>query len=233
MKPARRTRRRSKRVSFSLYLPRIYHFSFLINSKKSKPAKTRNPKLPGRIEELTAKDIESAIGLARLGVQLTHIQQLLQRYYLAKFDCDMAKSGKRGEISLLMERDSGNIWDDVAIGVHNSFMQHYAATNLEELCQIFEKSVIGGDAKKIVEIGRGIEFLRTIATKESKGEGKGDRYRTEILYWKNILDKRREKWPIRKLAEKIGWPMEDSINGFSKLRRMAEKLNFPLELQHR
>jgi hypothetical protein len=214
--------------SFDLYLSAAYHFSFGIKRPKSKPAKATRPKLPGRIEQLAVKDIEAAIGLARMGVQLTHVQTLLKRYYVAKADCEAVQSGKMGSFWKVMEETSGKVWTQGDIDSLNSYMPKYTAGQLEELCQIFKTSVATGDSKKIIEIGKGIEFLRTIATDDPKSQG--DHFRADILKWKDFLDKRGEKWPIRKLAEKIGWPMEDSINGFYKLRRMAEKLNFPLDI---
>lgn len=90
-----------------------------------------------------------------------------------------------------------------------------------ELCQILLDAIDARDSKKIFEIAKGVEFLKHFA--ES-----GDRFRSSLLHWKQILDARGEKWPIRVVAKTIDWPDMKSQDGFSQLRRLCKEINFPL-----
>jgi hypothetical protein len=52
-----------------------------------------------------------------------------------------------------------------------------------------------------------------------------DKFRLEILAWKESCDEKRRKMSLNKLAKVIGWPDFASLD---QLRRMAKELKFPL-----
>ena len=161
-------------------------------------------------------------------MELTEVQIKLQRYYIGWADCELVKTGKPGSVMQKMEKASENVWDKDTVAWFNSYIENYTAQNLSELCQIFKTAVETGNSKKIIEIGEGIEFLRTLQNKHFDGQAGGDKWRREILYLKSVLDVRRESWPISKLAKEIGWPESEKENGFPNLRKLCKENKFPL-----
>jgi len=153
------------------------------------------------------------------GRQFTEIETLLNIHYRLLMDVEKIKSGKKTETQEVMEGEPA--WTKELAGAHNSAIQQYSKDTAENLCRMFICAVNAGDSAKLFEIGKAIEFLKTFRQC-------GDRFRADILTWKIILDKKAEKWPIRRLAKAIGWPDMESQDGFSRLRRLCVELCFPL-----
>jgi hypothetical protein len=186
--------------------------------KKKSPGSSRRPKLPGRIRELASKDVVAAMLLARRGREFSEIERMLSFYYETLEKFERIQSGKKTREQELME----DHWPkDMVAGYPGMIQKLFREAQFRLYC-IFLTALNERDSGKIFEIGKAIEFLKTF--KES-----GDRYRAFILTEKHLLDQTGEKWPIRRLAQMIGWPMKKSANGFFTLRRMAKELNFPLE----
>lgn len=108
------------------------------------------------------------------------------------------------------------------------FFEEFCRRHSSPLIKIFLNSINGRDFEKIIEIANAVKFLKSFVDKQ------GDLFRAAILFHKHWLDKKGIKWPIRKVAEKIGWPDKVGADGFKQLRRMCKELNFPLaESKHK
>jgi hypothetical protein len=181
--------------------------------------------LAGRIVELAKKDFLAALLLATRGVEFTEIQTMLQLYYGSNHELSQTKSGIKTEIQKLLENEvdasGGKIWTQEMINLQRLSLQKNIKDLTDQLCRIFLNAVNAGDSKKINEIADAIEFLKTF-------KKLGDKYRADILTWKEILDKKGEKWPIRRIAKAISWPDMSGTDGFKTVRRMCEELGFPL-----
>ena len=156
---------------------------------------------------------------------LSEIQTHLYHYYCYLRNIETVKSGKISPVIDVMEATAikwgGKPFEQDSVAFLNSFIQKMADDKAVELGRIFIDAVNRADSKIIFEIGDAIEFLRIL-------EQKPDGYRAELLELKQRLDKRGEKWPIRKVAEWIGWPDMSGADGFKTLRRICGELNFPL-----
>jgi hypothetical protein len=176
--------------------------------------------MAGRIKALAAVDIGRAFLLAATGREFTEIETQLRLYYWAWGEYQRLKSGKPTATQEALEGDL--IWTKEHIAEHRAAFKKYVNAHGSVLCGILINAINDRDSSKIFEIGRAVDFLKTFSEQ-------GDRYRTEILLWKQILDKKGEKCPVRRLARLVRWPEKDSANGFWTLRRMAAELKFPLE----
>ena len=92
-----------------------------------------------------------------------------------------------------------------------------------KIVELFMDAVEKRDSYKIMQIAYAVEYLKYFKVD-------GDRYRADILCAKHLLDNEGKKWPIRKLATEIKWPLSDAADGFSRLRRLCRELNFPLAI---
>lgn len=183
--------------------------------------------MAGRIKELAKKDIDAATVLAFRGHEFTEIEALLQLYYGNWHEMEQIQSGTKTDVQKLLTIETdpagAKVWTPEMNDIYKMTLQTNFKELSDDLCGIFINAVNTGDSKKIFEIGKAIEFLKTFKSSES-----GDLFRAKILTWKTILDKKGERWPIRRLAKSIDWPMADSVNGFWNLKRIANELNFPL-----
>ena len=188
----------------------------------------RKPKFPGQIKALAAKDIDAAYLAARIGAVLSEIQTHLFYYYHYQADIHRVKSGEQSAALPLMEataiRWGGNAFSKEDADFFHRRTQKMADDKAAELCRIFINAVNEGDSKKIIEIGNAIEYLRILKQKGTMP----DNYRAEILELKQRLDRTGEKWPIRKVAQWIGWPEMSGADGFKQVRDMCEELKFPI-----
>jgi hypothetical protein len=172
------------------------------------------------------QDVEAAFMLARRGRQFSEIEEKLSTYFFFYQELQDVIAGRKSSIFKFMEEKMlipGKATKEVEVKAFNEMCErHYS-----KIVLYFMDAVNNRDSQKIMEIAHAIEFLKFF-------EEKGDRYRAEILHFKILLEHKCEKWPIRKVAEKIGWPDKVGADGFKQLRRMCNELNFPLaESKHK
>lgn len=206
-------------ASFSLYLPRFYHFSFRIKSKISKSSKARKPKLAGRIVELAKKDIHAASMLAQRGREFTEIETLVDLYCQVLQKSDDIKSGKKTAEEKILEDKP--CWTEKFRADFYSYAHKSVDEFSNQLSRVFLTAIKAGDSEKIFEIGRAVEFLKVFKPQR-------DQYRMVILFLKTVYEKSGDKWPIRSIAKLIGWPDTSGADGFKTVRRMCEELNCPI-----
>jgi hypothetical protein len=186
--------------------------------RKQGSASKRGPKLSGQIKSLASRNAFAARMLAHHGMELTTIQAFLKSHYETLAELEQMRIGKKTALQKLLEAPSAKEFS----AQYPAELQKMMLKNWQLLCEIFMEAIVERDSQTIVEIGNAVEFLKTF-------EETGDIFRARLLDCKNVLDRKGIKWPIRKLARAIGWPMKDSANGFWGLRRIAKELHFPLK----
>ena len=189
-----------------------------IRAKKPKPVKSGAPRTAGRIEELAIKgDIDAAEMLAIRGREFTLIEDLLYGFYRNLSDVQKMKAGQKTELELH--------WPDVtAEKIHeiHAYLEKSFKGGIEALCAVFIGAVESKDEKKLIEFSKAIKFLKTF-------EKHGDDTRSQLLLWKKLLVDDGRKWTIGQLAKVLNRPRDEAVNGYATLRKMAEKVNFPLK----
>jgi hypothetical protein len=220
MKSARRTLSRTRRIAFSLYLPGFYHFSTSIKAKNPKPVLKPRQTLAKQIRTAAYQDLGKAYLLAMRGRQFSEIEDLLHSHYAIYRHRQLIATGSRSRLIELAENVLNyKLTQKQKLEVFDA----YIPRDFERLNKIFFNAIKNRDSKKIIEIANAVEFLKSFHV------GKNcDRHRAKILFLKEALDGRGERWTIRKLAEIIKWPKVNTIDGMAQLRRLCHELKFPL-----
>ena len=205
--------------------------SSCIKSPKPKPPKSRRLKLAGRIKELAKRDIEAATTLAYRGREFNEIEALIHLYYSTEHEINQTNQDTKTDVQKLLEIATDptgeRVWSNQEKEIYLFVLQRNLKKLSDDLCGIFINALNAHDSKKIFEIAKAIKLLKTF-------KSSGDLFRAKILTWKNILDKKGEQWPIRRLAKAIGWSDMSGADEFKTVRRMCEELNFPLaESRHK
>ena len=189
-----------------------------IKGKKPKAAKAGASRTAGRIEELAIiGDMDAAEMLAIRGREFTPIEDLLYGFYRNLSDVQKKKAGQKTDLELH--------WPDVtAEKIHeiHAYLEKSFKGSIEALCTVFIRAIEAKDEKKLIEFSKAIKFLKTF-------EKRGDDTRSQLLLWKKLLEKDGMKWTIGQLARVMNRPRDEAVNGYATLRKMAEKMNFPLK----
>ena len=176
------------------------------------------------------QDVEKAWLFARRGRQFSEIEEMLYHYFLF-YDAQqnfIAGQESRLEKHLKLYQAMKHPGEPLRPGLMSDFFEEFCQRHSSPLIKIFMDSINSRDFEKIVEIANAVKFLKSFEDK------RGDLFRSKILFHKYWLDKKGIKWPIRKVAEEIGWPDKVGADGFKQLRRMCKELNFPLaESKHK
>jgi hypothetical protein len=163
--------------------------------------------------------------LAHHGVEFTEIQRTLRFYYAERLELNKIKRGEKPLLQEALEIDhvSGikKPWTQEQIDDHRADCEKTIHSLVNEFCQTFITAIDAGDSKKIRDIADAIDFVKSF-------EPSGDQFRARILAEKSLCEKQGRKLTIRELARWIQWPMRDSKDGFSRLRRICRELNFPI-----
>lgn len=176
------------------------------------------------------QDAEKAWLFARRGRQLSEIEERLYHYFLFYDDQLKFIAGQesRWEKWIKAYHAMKHLGEPFRPGFMLDFFEEFCRRHSSALIKIFMDSINSRDFEKIVEIANAVKFIKSFEDK------RGDLFRAEILFHKLWLDKKGIKWPIRKVAGKIGWPDKVGADGFKQLRRMCKELNFPLaESKHK
>jgi hypothetical protein len=190
-------------------------------AQKKQPPLATGPKLPSRIRNLAKTDITAAILFARRGRQFSETETILSLYYETLERDDAIKSGKVSVAQKLLEGEAG--WTKEMDDEYRRHIPLYIQADEELIKRMVLRAINERDPKKIFELGKAVDFLKTFKNEE------GDHIRANILFEKHHLDQAGQKCSIRQLAKLVGWPMKDSTNGFWSLRRIAKELDFPLQ----
>ena len=156
--------------------------------------------------------------LAIRGHEFTLIQDLLYGFYQCLSDVKEMKAGQKTE----MESHWPDLTKESMPGLH-AYLEKSLKSGAEALCLVFLDAIEARDEKKFLEFAKAIKFLK-------KFEKKGDNTRAKILALKIMLEKDGTKWTLAQLAKALNRPQDEAFNGYATLRKIAEKLNFPLRL---
>jgi hypothetical protein len=165
--------------------------------------KRQQPKLPGIIRELAKSDTVLASIAARIGNAPNNIELLLSVYY--------ALTSQETPV-VLFSSEAGDTPEGKAL----------IKDIKEAIAMVIFMAIDAQDEETFI-------LLRKAMTKFKKLKHPADPMRAKILFWKTLLENSETKWTVRKLAEVVGWGMEDAATGFWPLRRMAKELGFPLK----
>lgn len=157
--------------------------------------------------------------LAEKGWQLTEIERQLNNYFHELEEFLKIKSGKKTKYQIAFENTF--CWTEEGMVRNKQVTQKLIEQDRARFCKIFIAAIDARDSEKIYEIGRAIDRLKAI-------KDAADRYRSEILNLKRVLDISRSSLTIRQVAKAINWPHEGNPDGFSQLRRLCFDLKFPL-----
>lgn len=208
-------------ASFSLYLSAVCHFSTGIKSSKFKLAKARRPKLAGRIKELAAKDVQAAKMLAYRGRQFSEIEKILYLYYWALKEFRQSEFRINSDLKTLQKNEP--IWTKEILAEYHADMGKVFEGYAAQIGQVFQDAIKGSDSKKVFEIGKAIESMKTFKSK------KQDLHRVKILDLKMMLDKKGQKTTTaRYVAKCLNWPDMSGADGFRQIHRMCKELNLQL-----
>lgn len=195
-------------------------FHSQIKSKNPKRIKARRLKLPGRIRELAAKDIQAAKMMALRGKQFTKIETLLYLYFRILEQLRRAESRTTADLKTLQKTEP--LWTKENLGEYQAETQKLLEGQTLEIQRVFMEAINAHDSKKIFEIGTAVAFLKKYTSHD------GDMWRAIILDLKIKLDRKGQKWPIREVAKAVGLPDMHGKDGFKTIRRICKELRFPL-----
>lgn len=191
---------------------------------KPKHPKTTRQTLAKQIRLLATQDTHAAQMLAERGRVYDDFEKQLTLYYREIQEMMKMQSGQKTTYEEIL--DGLGLVKEKEVALNRQVIKTLVERDRVRLCQIFIAAVDAQDSKSLIAIAKTIERLKT-------NKGVADRYRSEILMWKGILEKRNRGMTIKELARVIDWPRKFSDDGFAQLRRMCRELNFPIAASRR
>lgn len=159
--------------------------------------------LPKRVKQLSTENVEKAIELGLYGHELTDIEHAIMLF-------------RRWKSSFTKSRDMSE----------KAAFSEYINRNRQIICEEFLSAIESGDVARIKSLADALQNVKQSELFFST-TSRTAKWRVAALTMKSILDEKKEKWTIEKLAKLVD--SDEKENGHKTLRDIAKEINFPIQ----